>query len=50
MNNPLHSSHETTTPSETASEPWTPPELQKLPVAETASTGSLTGDDGVFYS
>jgi hypothetical protein len=50
MTNPLHSSPETTTPPETASEPWTPPELQKLPVAETANTGSQNGDDGVFFS
>ncbi len=31
-------------------EPWAPPELQKLPVAETASTGSQNGDDGIFFS
>ena len=49
MTNPLNSTDETKTP-ESASEPWTPPELQKLPVAETEATGSQNGDDGIFFS
>jgi len=49
MTIPFTPSIEKETPEPTG-EPWTPPELQKLPVAETANTGSQNGDDGVFFS
>jgi hypothetical protein len=49
MTHPLHSSHEVPTPNP-APEPWSPPELQKLPIADTEATNSQNGDDGIFFS
>jgi hypothetical protein len=50
MLKPINKPVETPTPSQPAGELWAPPELQKLPVDETAATASNNGDDGVFFS